>query len=75
MIFTNARRMRKSGSPLPPHLAHFAAADEAKRQALVERKAAQAERKETEKLQDDVLTPFSPVHRTTRRKGRNRRRS
>ena len=75
MIFTNARRMRKSGSPLPPHLAHFAAADEAKRQALVERMAAQTERKETDQLQEEVLTPFWPTHRTTRRKGRNRRRS
>ena len=75
MIFTNARRMRKSGSPLPPHLAHIAAADEAKRQTLAERMAAQAERKETDQLQNEVLTPFYPTRRTTRRMGRRRIRS
>ena len=75
MLITNAKRMRRSGSPLPPHLAHIAAADEAKRDALSARMEAQTEHKAIEALQDDVLTPFSPVSRTTKRKGRNRRRS
>lgn len=69
-MITIAKRMKKVRSPVPPHVAAIAAQQS---EALAVRMAAQAERKAQEALQNEVLTPFSPVRRTTKRKGRNRR--